>query len=398
VRILRLVAALVCIATAARAQIAPQQPTVKVLLLPLTVKTPADSGLSVAVMDVAREKLGQSARYKVQVIPKPKLCEALAASDYACNVLLDETQANQLARFLNVNAYTTGTLERSGNTIAATIRVRDIGSSGLAALFAVSSGNPGTAAAVGEQIAQRLNTIVRAGEQARECNEQRSKSQFARALDAARKALAIEPNLPAAHICIATVYEAQHMGVDSQLAAYQRASKGDSLNATAWENIAHLYQQKGDTLKAIDALVHELAGEPQNVQLRLGIVELLRQQKQYTRGKALLDEWLAKNPGDQRASDFRLRVCIEGELWRCVLDGFVEAVKNDSAKLGDSSGARRGAAGRRHAAIALLQPRRGATLSQVRRLLESPRVGVRHEGSEGLLAVGVQAGARPRSG
>src|SRR5438067_7350218 len=199
-------------------------------------------------MDVAREKLGSMARYKVQVIPKPKLCEALAASDYACNVLLDETQANQLARFLNVNAYTTGALERSGNTPTASIGVRDIGSSAVAALFTVSRGNPGTEAAVGEAIAQRLNTVVRAAEQARDCNEQRSKSQFARALDAARKALAIEPNLPAAHICIATVYEAQHMGVDSQLAAYQRASKGDSLNATAWENIAHLYQQKGDVL------------------------------------------------------------------------------------------------------------------------------------------------------
>jgi len=337
VRILRLVAGLVCIATSARAQLASQQPTIKVLVLPLTVKTAADSGLSIAVMDVARDKLGSMARYKVQVIPKPKLCEALAASDYACNVLLDETQANQLARFLNVNAYTTGALERGGNTITATIRVRDIGSSGLAALFSVSSGNPGTAAAAGEQIAQRLNTIVRGGEQARECNDQRSKSQFGRALDAARKALAIEPNLPAAHICIATVYEAQHMGVDSQLAAYQRASKGDSLNATAWENIAHLYQQKGDTLKAIDALTHELAGEPQNVQLRLGTVELLRQQKQYTRAKALLDDWLTKNPGDQRASEFRLRVCIEGELYRCVLDGFGDVVKNDSSKLADSS-------------------------------------------------------------
>ncbi|HLB81809.1 MAG TPA: tetratricopeptide repeat protein [Gemmatimonadales bacterium] len=336
-RILRLVAGLVCVATSARAQIASQQPTVKLLVLPLTVKTPADSGLSIAVMDVAREKLGQMARYKVQVIPKPKLCEALAASDYACNVLLDETQANQLARFLNVNAYTTGALERSGNTIAATIRVRDIGSSGLAALLSVSSGNPGTAAALGEAIAQRLNTIIRAGEQARECNDQRSKSQFTRALDAARKALAIEPNLPAAHICVATVYEAQHMGVDSQLAAYQRASKGDSLNATAWENIASLYQQKGDTLKAIDARIHELAGEPQNAQLRLGIAELLRQQKQYARAKSILDEWLARNPGDQRASDFRLRICIEGELWRCVLDGFVDVVRNDSAKLADSS-------------------------------------------------------------
>src|SRR2546422_7914594 len=69
------------------------------------------------------------ARYKVQVIPKPKLCEALKASDYACDVLLDETQANQLGRFLSVNAYTTGTLERSGGTIATTVRVRDIGSS-----------------------------------------------------------------------------------------------------------------------------------------------------------------------------------------------------------------------------------------------------------------------------
>jgi len=331
------VAGLVCIAASARAQLATQQPSIKVLVLPLTVKTPADSGVSIAVMDVAREKLGGMARYKVQVIPKPKLCEALAASDYACNVLLDETQANQLARFLNVNAYTTGALERSGNTPTATIRVRDIGSSGMAALFTVSSGNPGTAAAVGEAIAQRLNTVVRAAEQARDCNEQRSKSQFARALDAARKALAIEPNLPAAHICIATVYEAQHMGVDSQLAAYQRASKGDSLNATAWENIAHLYQQKGDTLKAIDALIHELAGEPQNAQLRLGIAELLRQQKQYTRAKTVLDEWLARNPGDQRATEFRLRICIEGELWRCVLDGFVETVKNDTSKLADSS-------------------------------------------------------------
>ena len=336
-RILRLVAGLVCIAASARAQLATQQPSIKVLVLPLTVKTPADSGVSIAVMDVAREKLGSMARYKVQVIPKPKLCEALAASDYACNVLLDETQANQLARFLNVNAYTTGALERSGNTPTATIRVRDIGSSGMAALFTVSSGNPGTAAAVGEAIAQRLNTVVRAAEQARDCNEQRSKSQFARALDAARKALAIEPNLPAAHICIATVYEAQHMGVDSQLAAYQRASKGDSLNATAWENIAHLYQQKGDTLKAIDALIHELAGEPQNAQLRLGSAELLRQQKQYTRAKTVLDEWLARNPGDQRATEFRLRICIEGELWRCVLDGFVETVKNDTSKLADSS-------------------------------------------------------------
>ncbi len=338
-RLLRWVVGLGCVATAAPAQVSyqAQQPTQKLLVLPLAPKSGADSAFSIAVTDVAREKLAGMARYKVQVIAKPKLCEALKASDYPCDVLLDETQANQLGRFLSVNAYTIGTLERSGGTITATIRVRDIGSSGMAALFTLSSSNPGTAASVGEAIAQRLNNVVRAAEQARECEEQRKKSQFSKAVDAARKALAIEPNLPAAHICIATVYEAQHMPLDSLLAAYQRAAKGDSLNATAWENIAHVYQQKGDTLKAIDALTHELAGEPHNIQLRLGIAELLRQQKQYERAKAILDDGLAKNPNEQRFLEFRQRICIEGELWRCVLDGFVDVTRNDTSKLADTT-------------------------------------------------------------
>jgi len=337
VRILPVVVGLGCLAAAAPAQQGYQPPAIKLLVLPLMAKTPTDSAMSVAVMDAAREKLGQMARSKVQVIPKPKLCEALKASDYPCDVLLDETQANQLARFLTVNAYTTGTLERSNGSLGSSIRVRDIGSSGLAALLSVTSPNPGTAASLGEGIANRLNNIVKAAEQARECVEARQKSQFPKALDAARKALAIEPNLPAAHMCMSTVYEAQHMPVDSQLVAYQRAVKGDSLNATAWENIAHIYQQKGDTLKAIDALIRELGGEPQNIQLRLGIAELLRQQHQYERAKTLLDDWLSRNPADQRAKDFRLRICVEGGLSRCALDGLVDQYNNDTSKGADTA-------------------------------------------------------------
>ncbi|HEX9283429.1 MAG TPA: tetratricopeptide repeat protein [Gemmatimonadales bacterium] len=323
-------------AAAAPAQLAIQQPTHRLLLLPLMVKTPADSTVSIAVMDVARERLSQLARYKVLVVPKPKLCEALKASDFACDVLLDESQSLLLARFLNVNAYTTGTLERSSTGLSAQIRVRDIGSSGLAALFSVSSGNPATAAALGEAIAQRLNGLVRAAEQARECNDQRQRSQFNKALDAARKALALDPNLAAAHLCVATVYEAERMPPDSLIAAALRATRGDSLNATAWETIARAYQQKGDTLKAIDAFIHELAGEPHNTQLRLGVAELLRQQKQYQRAVAILDDGLARNAGDSKLLDLKSRICIEGELWRCVLEGFNQKVAADSSVLNDS--------------------------------------------------------------
>ncbi len=334
---MRFVAGLtVAAAAAAPAQLAVQQPTEKLLLVPLAAKTPTDSVTSVAVMDLAREKLAQLVRYKVMVVPKQKLCEALKASDFACDVLLDESQANLLAKFLTVNAYTTGTFEHNGATLVARIRVRDIGSSGLAALVTVTSANPGTAASLGDAIGQRLATIVRAAEEARNCNDQRQKSQFSKALDAARKALAIEPNLTAAHLCVATVYEAQRMPADSMIAAALRATKGDSLNATAWETIFRAYQQKGDTLKAIDAVIHELAGEPQNTQLRLGVAELLRQQRQYQRAVSILDDGLARNPSEERLIEFKQRLCIEGELWRCALDGFVTQVQRDSTKLADS--------------------------------------------------------------
>ncbi|HEX4601368.1 MAG TPA: hypothetical protein VH116_08240, partial [Gemmatimonadales bacterium] len=123
-RILGLAAGLtLAAAAAAPAQLAIQQPTERLLILPLAVKTPADSAASIGATDVARERLGQLARYKVVVVTKAKLCEALKASDFPCDILPDETQARQLAQFLTVNAYTTGTFERSGAALVARLRV-----------------------------------------------------------------------------------------------------------------------------------------------------------------------------------------------------------------------------------------------------------------------------------
>src|SRR5438445_10589783 len=103
-------------------------------------------------------------------------------------------------------------------------------------------------------------------------------------------AFRIENKRAAALLCIDTIYEAQRSPIDRQLAAAERATKGDSVNATAWENVAHIWQMKGDTLKAIDAFIHELAGEPYNTNLRLGIAELLRHNKQYPRAVQYLHE------------------------------------------------------------------------------------------------------------
>jgi tetratricopeptide (TPR) repeat protein len=323
-------------AGAAAAQLAVQQPTEKLLVLPFTA-APQDSATSIALADALRERIGQIAKYKVAVITKAKLCEALVASGFPCDVLLDEQQARQLARFLQVQAYVTGSLVRRDGTLTAHVRVVDIASSGMAGTFTVSNGNPGTTAALSEAIAQRLNTLIRAGEQARECTQNRQRAQFSRALSAAQKALAIDPTSAGANLCIATVYEAQRLPVDSIIAASERALKGDACNSTAWENVARGWQQKGDSLKAIDAFIGGLECDQRNASRRMAIAQQLRQLKQYQRAEVLLDGGLKVAPGDQQLLDLKTRICIEGERWKCAVSGLMAEAQHDSTLLRDTS-------------------------------------------------------------
>jgi tetratricopeptide (TPR) repeat protein len=322
-------------AATAPAQLAISQPSQKLLLLPLAVHAAADSLMSIQVMDAARERLIALARYKVLVVPKPKLCEALGASGYPCDVLMQDGEANQLARFLQVNAYNTGWLQRSGAKVNATVRMHENGGSGMDALFQVSAS--GTPQAVGDTLAQRLNSLVRAAEAARDCQDKRQKLALPAALDAARKALQIEANLPAAHLCVALVYEAQRMPLDSMLNAYQRALKGDSLNGQAWDAMAHLYQQKNDSTHWIDALMHEIGSEPHNARLRMATAVQLGQIHRYAEACDLLKAGLDLNPQDQAMHELRQHLGVEGEQWPCVLQELRAALAGDTTHAKDST-------------------------------------------------------------
>ncbi len=327
------VALMAAVAGTGTAQLAIQQPTEKLLVLPLMAAS-ADSAASIALSDAIRDRIGQLAKYKVLVITKLKLCEALTASGFPCDGLLDDQQAKQLARFLNVQAYVTGSLTKSGATWTAKVRVIDISSAGMAASFTFSNT---TIPALAEAIAQRLNTIVKASEQSRECTANRQRGQFTRAIAAAQKALTIDPTSAGAYLCIATVYEAQRMPPDSLIAASERSLKGDPFNTTALDNIGHYWQQKGDTLKAIDAFIREWEVDRRNTSQLFGIVQLLRQMHQFPRAVELLDAGLQVTPADQGMLELKTRSCIEGSLWPCAVAGLKAQAQHDSALLKDTT-------------------------------------------------------------
>ena len=338
-RALQFVVALtVGVATPAVAQLAaPQQPSERLLILPLMWGTAADSAGAITLSDAVRDRVTQLVKNKVMVVTKVKLCEALAQSGFGCNGLLDDQQARQLARFLQVHAYVTGAYAKSGANLSADVQMIDIASSGIAGRFTSTNGNPGTAAALAEIIAQRIASTVRISEGVRNCNDERKKGRFAQARAEAQKALVTDPNSAGAYLCIATIFEAQRAPVDSVIAAAKLALKGDSCNGTAWEKIASGYQQKGDTVQALEAYISQLCGEPRNTQKRLGIAQLARQMKKPERAVDVVNDGLKITPGDPQLLDMKLSVCTESGNFKCALEVWVAKAQHDTSLYGDTT-------------------------------------------------------------
>ena len=325
------------VTTSALAQLAaPQAPSQRLLVVPLQASA-ADSAGSIALANAVRDRVTALAKNKVMVVPRAKYCEALAASGFPCDVLLDDQQAKQLARFLQVHSYLTGTYAKKGATLQADVHLTDIASSGISGAFNVSDANPGTIAALAELIAQKVAAIVRISEPIRNCNEERKQQRFARARNEANKALTADPNSTGAWLCIATIHEATRQPIDSVIHASYNALKGDSCNATAWENIARGYQQKGDTAKMVDAFISQLCAEPRNLGKYLGIAQLLRQQKNFTKAVEVLDRGLKVSPGEVQLLDLKLTICNEALDYRCSARVFYEKAQRDTTLQGDTT-------------------------------------------------------------
>lgn len=334
-RVFGLVAGLMLVSGAVHAQLAIQTPTEKVLVLPLQAAGP-ESLFSVQTADAARTKLEGLAKYKAFIVPKAKICESLTSSGFHCDELLEPDEARALARALGIQAYTIGRIERVNGKPTAHVRIVDIGSSGFARAFTVTDANPGTPAALGELIAQRMNAVIRAGEGARECTNYRSKGQLPRAVQSANKALQADPDLTGAHLCLMLTYEAMKMPPDSQIAVAERALRGDPQNTTALSTIGSAWLQKGDTLKAMEAREREWRANPRNKALVLGLIQLTRIRKDVPNAVRLVDAGLVEFPNDEQLGDIRTTLCIEAEL-PCAVDALMAQTRRDATKLSDSS-------------------------------------------------------------
>ncbi|MGH7753770.1 MAG: tetratricopeptide repeat protein, partial [Gemmatimonadales bacterium] len=330
----------VVVSGGAGAQLARTQPQEKLLIVPFPVSHQADTTMSLALADAVRDKVTSANRYRMLVVPKNKICEALGMSGFACTVL-EPGQARELARAMGVDAYVTGRIERVGNAHRVLLRVVDVNRPGYAATFDVGPDAGGTGAngtsALADTVASLINTIIKAGEHARACMDAREKNNPRGAVASAQRAFQQYSRIAAAHLCMFYVYEIQRQPADSMIAALRRALEGDSLNVRAWEALARQLLAKGDSAGGVAAFEGELRADPANQNLRIAVARLHLRMKNYD--KALVHARAAqeRNPSDGQINELVIEICRDAGNWSCQLSALEKKAEFNPAELDDST-------------------------------------------------------------
>ncbi len=312
-----------------------QQQLDRLLVLPPLPVDPGDSAMAVAIGDEFRSRMEGKTRRQMNVIAKERIGEALEASGFSREALLDLSASEQLARFLQADAYIVGRLDY-GSAPTVHLRLVDIRRTGLSGWVHYQAA-PGMAPKdVAAALADQMDAHLRAAEAARQCVERRDRRDFPGAKERARRAFQAVPNHPGAAMCLSLVFEAAREPPDSQIVALEMAVKGDSTNTRAWEQLGRQYQAKGDTLKAAETFIKQLEADPTDNRLRSGIAALLITLREYERARRLLDDGLKLNPSDVQLVQLKARACKDGSLWSCLVEANTALFEMDSTLAGNA--------------------------------------------------------------
>ncbi|HKI94917.1 MAG TPA: hypothetical protein VJ992_06460 [Gemmatimonadales bacterium] len=315
------------------AQLAINRSNEKLLVLAPQPANPADTSMAMSVAAAIRDQMTQKFRYRLAIITTEATCELLQKSGYSC---ASDAQAQQIARYLNATGLMLGWMQKSADSLHFDFRLVDVAGSGLAGWFRVAAPSNADPGDIGSIVAENMDNQVKAAADARACQDKLSSSDYKGARDKAYDAFKYYPNQPSAAECLARVFEAQQAPVDSQIQALQRAVRGDSLNASIWDDLSHRYLDAKDSAKAMDALMHELTLKPEDARLRLGIAAGLMQQGRYQEAVVQLDTLLQAQPTNVQLLHLKEQSCVQGSLWPCAIEALAAEFNTDSALTKDT--------------------------------------------------------------
>jgi tetratricopeptide (TPR) repeat protein len=306
------------------------------LILPPHPDDHADSAYVLQLAHEVRMRLEGRFRTQVTIVSTEQYCEALEASGFDCTFLPDVNSALQLANFLRADSYTTSEFRRN-SVPRVTIRLVDIGRSGIAGMVTVIGEEGQGPDDFAKAVADSIRRQVGAAEQARGCSDRRDRQDYRGARERAERVFREYPNHPAAAQCVADIFVATDQGPDSLIWAYTKVVTGDRMLERGWQRLAEAYFLKGDTLGAIESMESRLRANADDMDLRVSVITMWQLQEEYDRALILVEEGLDLEPGDPNLIRLRARMCFNGQNWPCAVEAFGDWYDTDPSQASDSA-------------------------------------------------------------
>ncbi len=270
----------------------------KLLVAPFGRDQSADSVLATAAADAVRQRMLTSHTGEFATITKDAVCKALEESGFSCTQPLEPSQIGQLAHLLNARFMVDGMVFPHGadSVLVLARLLQTVRTNPLAASAAMVADRAKLGGTVGSSLADRLADKFRSFEPITNCRAALETKDFAKATDAANRALRYDRESGGAYLCMAQVLQANGGSPDSVQAAYERAHDADSLNTLVGRQLYLIYEAKHDTAQMLHMLHHIMQVDVADNDIRKVAVEVQVRRGHADSAVAILDDALNRNP------------------------------------------------------------------------------------------------------
>lgn len=312
----------------ARISRGPQAAAARIMVATPYVFTSTDSALAVAVGESMRDRLArQASRGDYAVIADSTMNRALLSFGYAPDAILNQESARRLAQTLAGRVLVTSQMVKSPSgswsMVSRLAGVND--DAGVTVRVRQPAGSPVTAmgAAAVDSLKQGLEVLA----DARECMDQR----VAKPDQARKKAEDVLKKMPdngLAHYCLAQLAQ----DTATKIKELSATVAGDSLSLRAMNDLAALYEAKGDTAQTVVMLQQMLRAAPTDQELRQRAFRYFLVSGRAEAAIEVADEGLKLDPTNWDLWDLKSNACLFSSNFRCAVQSLEQAYANDSTR------------------------------------------------------------------
>ncbi len=292
------------------------------------VTSSADSAAAVQVGAGIRDKMTKLMDGEYNVLTQDQMNEALRQYGYPANAILSPTLAATLAKSVQAKVLVTSSMTKANNQY--TVQGRLVGVSDEAGSVAVVPQDGLTLTDLGGRVADRLGPAYKALPDAKACNDLRS-TKPDKAVEAANKALKLDPGNGLAEYCLAQIALAKK-DTKEAIRHFQAAAKNDPLSLAAWSNLAEQYQAQHDTANVLATFRQLLIVAPTNQKLREQAFKYFLNANKPDIAKEIADSGIKNDPYNPDFYDLKSNACLFLSDFKCAIDALEQGYAIDSTK------------------------------------------------------------------